>query len=94
MAGITLTSSSVPQGQNNFSGGLNTTSGPLGLGDNEASDIQAALVFTNDATEVDADNAPIPTLHAKKLKDFIRKTAKNKPISMNKVQEIQEAIGE
>jgi hypothetical protein len=62
--------------------------------DNEAPDIQAALVFTNDATEVDADNAPIPTLHAKKLKDFIRKTAKNKPISMDKVKDIQEAIVE
>jgi hypothetical protein len=62
--------------------------------DSEVPDIQAALVFTNDATEIDADNAPIPTLHAKKLKDFIRKIAKNKPISMDKVQEIQEAIVE
>ena len=62
--------------------------------DSEVPDIQAALIFTNDATEVDADNALVPSLHAKKLKDFIRKTAKNKPISMDKVQEIQEAIVE
>jgi predicted metal-dependent RNase len=62
--------------------------------DSDVPDIQAALIFTNDATEVDVDNAPVPSLHAKKLKDFIRKTAKNKPISMDKVQEIQEAIVE
>jgi hypothetical protein len=60
--------------------------------ESEVPDVQAALVFTNDAAEVDAENAPIPTMHAKKLKDLIRKTAKNKPISMDKVKEIQEAI--
>src|SRR3990170_5583265 len=48
----------------------------------EKQQVQAALVFTNDKTEVQADNAPSPTLHARKLKDFIRKTAKNKPISL------------
>jgi len=60
--------------------------------DSDIPEIQAALVFTNDAAVVEADDAPVTTLHAKKLKDFIRKTAKAKPISMDKVQEIQAAI--
>jgi hypothetical protein len=42
---------------------------------------------------VDADNAPAPTLEDKKLKDFVRKTAKSKPISLDLVREIQASIG-
>jgi hypothetical protein len=38
--------------------------------------IKAALVFTNEGTEVDAGSAPYPTLHAGKLKKLIRKEAK------------------
>ncbi len=58
----------------------------------EVPEVQAALIFTNDQTDVQADNAPTPTLHVKKLKDFIRKEAKNKPISMDTVKEIQAEI--
>ena len=60
----------------------------------ELPEIQAALVFTNDATQVEADNAPIPTMHVKKLKEFIRKTAKEKTLSPDMVSEITAAIGE
>ena len=63
------------------------------LSKDEVPEVQAALIFTNDRAEVEADNAPSPTLHVKKLKDFIRKTAKSKPISMDTVKEIQEGIG-
>jgi hypothetical protein len=41
---------------------------------------------------VDADNAPSPTLDVRKLKDFVRKTAKGKPISLDLVKEIQALI--
>lgn len=51
-------------------------------------DVQAALILTNENTEVAADNAPAPTLPARKLKDFIRKTAKGKPVSLDRVKEI------
>jgi hypothetical protein len=40
MAGINLTSASVPVSHKQFGGGLNSTSGPLNLQDNEASDLQ------------------------------------------------------
>jgi hypothetical protein len=54
--------------------------------------IQAALIMTNDKCEVDADNAPSPTMEERKLKDFIRKTAKGKPISLDLVKEIQNSF--
>jgi hypothetical protein len=73
---------------------INAAQGYLGkiLPEDEVPEVQAALIFTNDRAEVDADNAPSPTLHVKKLKDLIRKTAKSKPISMDTVKEIQEEI--
>jgi hypothetical protein len=64
------------------------------LPEKELPEIQAALVFTNEKTEVDADNAPIPTMHIKKLKEFIRKTAKGKTLTAETISEISAAIGE
>ncbi|HZD56082.1 MAG TPA: hypothetical protein VE136_05135 [Anaerolineales bacterium] len=63
------------------------------LPEDEVPEVQAALVFTNERAEVEAENASAATLHVKKLKDFIRKTAKSKPISMDTVKEIHEEIG-
>lgn len=53
---------------------------------------QAILVFTNDTVEIDADEAPTPTVTAKKLKDFIRKRSKEKVLSQPSAQVIQEMI--
>lgn len=64
------------------------------LPEDEVPEVQAALVLTHDQVEVEADNAPSPTLHVKKLKDFLRKEAKNKPISMDTVKELQKEIDE
>jgi hypothetical protein len=62
------------------------------LGEEGVPQVQAALVFTNDSVEVLAEDAPVPALHLRKLKDFVRKTAKNKPISLDRAKEIQQAI--
>jgi hypothetical protein len=62
--------------------------------DDEVPEVRAALVFTNESTNVEADSASSPTLPVKKLKDFMRKEAKNKPISMDVVKEIQKEIDE
>lgn len=62
------------------------------MDEEEVPDVQVALVMTNERCEVDADNAPAPTLEKKKLKDFIRKTAKGKPISLDLVKEIQASL--
>lgn len=62
------------------------------LPEEQIPEIQAALVFTHDKAIVNADGAPAPTLHIRNLKEFIRKTAKSKPISLDKAKEIQSAI--
>jgi len=62
------------------------------LGEEKVPEVSAALVMTNEKCVVDADNAPAPTLEEKKLKDFIKKTAKSKPISLDLVKEIQTAF--
>lgn len=62
------------------------------LDEEKVPDVNAALVMTNERCEIDAENAPSPTMEAKKLKDFIRKFAKGKPISLDLVKEIQKSI--
>ncbi len=55
---------------------------------------RAALVFTNPQADVQAGEAPVPTLTIKKLKEFIRKQGKNKQfrLSPEKIQALQKAI--
>jgi len=43
--------------------------------------IQALLIFTNEEAQISADDAPLPALPLKKLKEFIRQRAKEKPIT-------------
>ncbi|MBE9474955.1 MAG: hypothetical protein IMY85_08680 [Chloroflexi bacterium] len=63
------------------------------LDEEKMPDVQAALIMTNEKCEVDAVNAPSPTMEVRQLKDFIRKTAKGKPISLDLVREIQNSFG-
>ena len=58
----------------------------------ELPEIRAALVFGHPEIDIQADEAPSPTLSAKKLKDFIRKEVKEKPIPMTDVKIIQDVI--
>ncbi|MGD9093122.1 MAG: hypothetical protein PVF74_09745 [Anaerolineales bacterium] len=65
------------------------------LSDGDIPPIDAALIFTNDDVDIqieEEDNPLAPTLYLNKLKNHIRKTAKAKPISMDKMQEIQEVL--
>lgn len=55
--------------------------------------VEALLVFTHDNAEIEeSEEADQPVTHAKKLKDFIRKEAKNKPISLPMVKTVQDAF--
>ncbi|MEA3352151.1 MAG: nuclease-related domain-containing protein [Chloroflexota bacterium] len=54
--------------------------------------IRATLVFTHPDVDVQVADAPNPTLHAKKLKDYLRKAAKGNPISSNDVEAVQEVL--
>jgi hypothetical protein len=54
--------------------------------DIEFPEIQAALVFTNEKAEIEAEDAPFPALPSSKLKEYIRKVSKTKPLSPEKAQ--------
>ena len=65
------------------------------LPDEDISQISAALVFTHPEVVIDIDNEqdlPAATIPVNKLKDLIRKSAKNKPISLSVVKILQEAL--
>jgi len=61
---------------------------------NEIPPIQAALVFTNDDIEVSADDAPIPAIKVKQLKEFMRKGIKDRALSSEKLQQINSIFAE
>ncbi len=62
------------------------------LGDIEIPPIKAALVFTNDKVELDAQNAPIPAVTDEKLKDLIRRKAKEEPASMEQIRLVEKTL--
>jgi len=62
------------------------------LDEQEIPEIQAALVFTNEAAEIDAADAPMPALKAKQLKDFVRQKAKERPIGTMQMQKVLSAL--
>jgi hypothetical protein len=51
-------------------------------------EIQAAMVFTSDTVELETNDAPVPTLKAKQLKEFLRQAAKNRALSQEKIRKI------
>lgn len=60
------------------------------LADREVPEPHAALVFTNEKAEVLVEEAPILTLPLKKLKEAVRKAAKETPISPVLMVELNE----
>lgn len=54
--------------------------------------IQTALVFVEPGTDVEAQDAPLPTLAADKLKDFIRRQAKQDPLQLEQIKLIQASL--
>ena len=56
--------------------------------------IKPLIVFTNDEVEIDAENAPIPVMKVKQVKDFIRQRAKEKPIGQLQLAAVKEALPE
>jgi hypothetical protein len=51
--------------------------------------VQSALVFTNPKAEIDAGNAPSATVTIEKLKDLIRRKAKEEPAPLEQVRLLQ-----
>jgi len=55
-------------------------------------DPRAVLVFLHPKAVVDAADAHIPTLHVDKLKDFMRRQAKEQPFQLNAMRQLQEML--
>lgn len=55
-------------------------------------DVQPVIVFTNPKANVQVQDSPIPTLHVDKLKDYIRRKAKEQPANMDSVRAVQEIL--
>ena len=60
----------------------------------EIPEIKAALVFTTEGVEIEAEEAPMPTLPLKKLKDFMRNTARERPITKEELEKVKAALPE
>jgi len=62
--------------------------------DFEVPEIRSALVFSDENAIVEADNAPVPTVHARQLKKIIRKEAKgDHSLPTPTVKTIQDYLG-
>jgi hypothetical protein len=62
------------------------------LPDKEIPEPRCALVFTNEKADLDVEGAPIPTLPIKKIKEIIRKSAKEKPLPPEMIQAINDLV--
>ena len=56
--------------------------------------IHTAIVFTSAKASVSAQEAPVPTMHLEKLKDFIRRKAKEEPARMDEIRKVQDLLPE
>jgi len=57
-------------------------------------EINALMVFTSDDVTIDAEDAPIPAMKLKEIKEFFRKKAKEKPIGQTQLAAIKAALPE
>lgn len=56
--------------------------------------IRAALVFTNEQAEVDPGDSPLPAVHIRKLKDFVRQAMKSSPVHSEALARIKASLPE
>jgi hypothetical protein len=62
------------------------------MDESEIPEINGLMVFTNDNVELDAENAPIPTMKLKQVKEFIRQKAKEKRVSTDMISKLRTAL--
>jgi hypothetical protein len=62
--------------------------------DNNISEIKSVLVFFNPKAVIENAAAPIPAITIDKLKDFIRRNAKQQPADMEKISLFEKALPE
>jgi hypothetical protein len=64
------------------------------LDEGQMPNTQAALVFLNDDADLQVEDAPLPALKIKQLKEFMRQKAKEKQISQTQLAAIKSALPE
>jgi hypothetical protein len=57
-------------------------------------EIKPLIVFTNDEVDIQADEAPVPTMKLKQIKDYLRQRAKEKPIGQLQLAAVKAALPE
>lgn len=62
--------------------------------ESEIPEIQAMMVFTSDEVEIEAEDAPVPAMKLKEIKEFFRKKAKEKPIGQMQLAAVKAALPE
>lgn len=60
--------------------------------DGDCPPVKVMIVFTSPKASVAAADAPIPTMHVEKLKDFVRRVTKEQPASMKEMLKVQELL--
>ena len=58
----------------------------------EAPEVRAALVFVDKRVDLQADEAPLPTIPPRELKELLRKTAKARPTPPDEFRRIQAVL--
>jgi hypothetical protein len=58
------------------------------LDDENKPAINSVILFTNEKAEIQAQDAPVPTMAIDKLKDFVRRKAKQEPVSQDLTDKI------
>lgn len=64
------------------------------MDEHEIPEINAALVFTTEGIQIDAEEAPMPALTLKKLKEFMRSKAKERPISTGTLEKVKSVLSD
>lgn len=60
--------------------------------ENAIPEVKAALVFTNDNVELEANDSPVPAMKLKQVKDFMRQNSKPRVLSSEQVKRIAELL--
>jgi hypothetical protein len=62
------------------------------MNENEIPPILAAIIFTSKNATVEAEDAPITTVHLKQLKPYLRKVSKDAPLTKDEIEKVNKAL--
>jgi hypothetical protein len=55
-------------------------------------EVRPLMIFTSDDVQIDAEDAPVPALKLKQVKDFLRQKAKEHKLSAENIQDVNAAL--